>query len=119
MAWDAEVAQEEVFGPVLAVLRFRDEEEALRIANSTKFGLAAGVWTSDVRRAHRVAHALRAGNVWVNSYRMVAPNVPFGGSGHSGWGRESGIESVKEYTDTKAIWVDLVGRTRDPFRLGM
>ncbi|MDQ1664603.1 MAG: (Z)-2-((N-methylformamido)methylene)-5-hydroxybutyrolactone dehydrogenase [Actinomycetota bacterium] len=119
MAWDAEVAQEEVFGPVLAVLRFRDEEEALRIANSTKFGLAAGVWTSDVRRAHRVAHALRAGNVWVNSYRMVAPNVPFGGSGHSGWGRESGIESVKEYTDTKAIWVDLVGRTRDPFRLGI
>jgi aldehyde dehydrogenase (NAD+) len=119
VAWDAEVAQEEVFGPVLSVIAFADEAEAIRIANSTKFGLAAGVWTQDVRRAHRVAHALRAGNVWVNSYRMVAPNVPFGGSGHSGWGRESGIESVKEYTDTKAIWIDLVGNTRDPFKLGM
>lgn len=115
---DMEIAQEEIFGPVLSVLRFSAEAEAVRIANATRYGLGAGVWTADVRRAHRVAHRLRAGNVWVNAYRMVAPNVPFGGSGHSGWGRESGADAVREYTDTKAIWVDLVGNSRDPFVLG-
>lgn len=115
---DMEVAQDEVFGPVLAVMTFREESEAIRIANGTAFGLAAGVWTADIRTGHRVAHALRAGNVWVNTYRVVAPNVPFGGSGASGWGRESGIDSVKEYTVTKAIWIELSGLTRDPFKLG-
>lgn len=115
---DMEIAQDEIFGPVLSVLTFETEDEAIEIANSTEFGLAAGVWTNDVRRAHRIAHALRAGNVWVNSYRMVAPNVPFGGSGASGWGRESGLDSVKEYTSTKAIWIELAGQTRDPFVLG-
>ncbi|MCU1655837.1 MAG: aldehyde dehydrogenase (acceptor) [Pseudonocardiales bacterium] len=115
--WDMEIAQDEIFGPVLSVLTFSTEEDAIRIANSTRFGLGAGVWTNDVRRAHRVAHQLRAGNVWVNAYRMVAPNVPFGGSGYSGWGRESGVDAVREYTDTKAIWVDMIGNTRDPFKL--
>ncbi|HWD03420.1 MAG TPA: aldehyde dehydrogenase [Amycolatopsis sp.] len=115
---DMEIAQEEIFGPVLSVLRFRTEDEAIRIANATRYGLGAGVWTNDVRRAHRVAHQLRAGNVWVNAYRMVDPSVPFGGNGHSGWGRESGVDAVREYTDTKAIWVDLAGNTRDPFTLG-
>jgi acyl-CoA reductase-like NAD-dependent aldehyde dehydrogenase len=115
--WDMEIAQDEIFGPVLSVLTFSTEDEAIRIANSTRFGLGAGVWTNDVRRAHRVAHQLRAGNVWVNAYRMVAPNVPFGGSGYSGWGRESGVDAVREYTDTKAIWVDMIGNTRDPFKL--
>jgi aldehyde dehydrogenase (NAD+) len=115
--WDMEIAQDEIFGPVLSVLTFATEQDAIRIANSTRFGLGAGVWTNDVRRAHRVAHQLRAGNVWVNAYRMVAPNVPFGGSGYSGWGRESGVDAVREYTDTKAIWVDLIGNTRDPFKL--
>lgn len=115
---DMEIAQDEIFGPVLSVLTFETEEEAVTLANSTAFGLAAGVWTNDVRRAHRVAHRLRAGNVWVNAYRLVAPNVPFGGSGASGWGRESGLDSVKEYTSTKAIWIELDGQTRDPFVLG-
>jgi aldehyde dehydrogenase (NAD+) len=113
-----EVAREEVFGPVLAVLRFGDEEEAVALANDTRYGLAAGVWTKDVHRAHRVAQSLRAGSVWVNAYRAVAPNVPFGGFGASGWGRENGLEAVGEYTETKAVWVELSGATRDPFTLG-
>jgi aldehyde dehydrogenase (NAD+) len=115
---DMEVAREEIFGPVLSVLAFDAEEEAVAIANSTRYGLGAGVWTEDLRRAHRVAHELRAGNVWVNAYRVVAPNVPFGGTGASGWGRESGVDAVREYTETKAVWIELSGATRDPFTLG-
>jgi (Z)-2-((N-methylformamido)methylene)-5-hydroxybutyrolactone dehydrogenase len=115
---EMEVAREEIFGPVLSELSFGTEEEAIEMANSTEYGLGAGVWTNDVRRAHRMAHALRAGNVWVNSYRVVAPNVPFGGTGASGWGRESGVDAVREYTETKAIWIELTGETRDPFKLG-
>jgi acyl-CoA reductase-like NAD-dependent aldehyde dehydrogenase len=115
---DMEIAREEVFGPVLAVLPFDDEDEAVRIANATDYGLAAGVWTLNIHRAHRIAHRLHAGTVWINSYRLVAPNAPFGGTGLSGWGRESGIESVHEYTETKTIWVELEGATRDPFTLG-
>jgi acyl-CoA reductase-like NAD-dependent aldehyde dehydrogenase len=115
---DMEVAQQEIFGPVLSVLTFDTEEEAVELADSTSFGLGAGVWTNDVRRAHRVAHAVRAGNVWVNSYRVVAPNVPFGGTGASGWGRESGLDAVREYTETKAVWIELTGEKRDPFKLG-
>ena len=115
---DMQIAREEVFGPVLSVLRFGDEEEAIAIANDTRYGLAAGVWTNDVHRAHRVAHRIRAGTVWVNAYRMVSCTTPFGGYGQSGWGRENGVEAINSFTETKAIWVELSGDTRDPFTLG-
>lgn len=112
------IAREEIFGPVLAVIPFKDEDEAVAIANDTRFGLGAGLWTRDVHRAHRVAHRLRAGTVWINSYRVVSFNTPFGGFKMSGWGRENGLESVREFTETKAIWVELTNTTRDPFTIG-
>jgi aldehyde dehydrogenase (NAD+) len=111
-------AAEEIFGPVLAVMTFSDEDEAIATANATEFGLAGAVWTKDVHRAHRVAARLRAGTVWVNTYRVVAPHVPFGGIGHSGIGRENGIAAIRDFTETKAVWVELSGATRDPFTLG-
>jgi (Z)-2-((N-methylformamido)methylene)-5-hydroxybutyrolactone dehydrogenase len=115
---DMRVAQEEIFGPVLSVIPFQDEEELVRQANDTRYGLAAGIWTKDLQRAHRVAHALRAGTVWVNSYRTLSFNTPFGGHKMSGLGLENGLESLKEYTQVKSVWVELSGETRDPFTLG-
>jgi (Z)-2-((N-methylformamido)methylene)-5-hydroxybutyrolactone dehydrogenase len=112
------VACEEVFGPVLSVIGFDTEEEAVALANDTRYGLAGAVWTKDIHRGHRVAHAMRTGTVWINAYRVVGPDVPFGGYGLSGLGRENGIEAVHEYTQTKAIWVELTGGTRDPFTIG-
>jgi aldehyde dehydrogenase (NAD+)/betaine-aldehyde dehydrogenase len=95
----------ELFGPVLSVLTFDDEEEAVQIANDTPYGLAAGVFTRDLTRAHRMIRRIRAGIVWANTYRVVSPIAPFGGFGQSGLGREGGMESLLDYTRTKAVWL--------------
>lgn len=104
---DACIAQEEIFGPVLATLTFKDEEEALSIANGTIYGLAAGVWTSNVKRAHRVAKRLEAGTVWVNTYHPLDAASPFGGYKQSGYGRELGAYALDLYTQIKSVWIDL------------
>jgi acyl-CoA reductase-like NAD-dependent aldehyde dehydrogenase len=99
------IAQEEVFGPVVCVIPFRDEQQAIEIANDTVFGLAGGVWTRDLDRAHRVARAMRAGTIWVNHYRRGDPAFPFGGYGDSGYGRFSGIDGYREMTQVKSIQI--------------
>ena len=96
---------EELFGPVLSVVTFDTEADAIALANNTRYGLASGVLTRDLTRAHRLTRALRAGIVWVNTYRAVSPIVPFGGYGLSGLGREGGFEAVLEYTRTKSVWI--------------
>jgi len=115
---ESTVVREEVFGPVLAALTFTKEDEAVKLANDTPYGLAGAVWTKDVHRAHRVAAKIKAGSVWINAYRVVSPSVPFGGFKNSGLGRENGLHAIDEYLEEKAIWVELTGGTRDPFTLG-
>jgi aldehyde dehydrogenase (NAD+) len=114
---DMRIAQEEVFGPVLSVIRFRDEQDALRIANDVRFGLAAAVWTKDIGRAIRMSERLKAGTVWVNTYRAVSFMAPFGGYKDSGLGRENGIDAVREYLQTKSVWINSGAATGNPFVL--
>jgi|TARA_Y100000815_G_scaffold124716_1_gene112518 acyl-CoA reductase-like NAD-dependent aldehyde dehydrogenase len=100
------IVQKELFGPVVSAIRFKDEPDAIRLANDTRFGLAAGVFTADMGRALRVTKALRAGIVWVNTYRMVSPLAPFGGYKESGYGRESGLQAIYDYTRPKTVWLN-------------
>jgi acyl-CoA reductase-like NAD-dependent aldehyde dehydrogenase len=100
------MASEEIFGPVAGLMKFSTEEEAIALANDTNYGLAAGVWTKDVRRAHRVAGRLDAGTVWVNFYRAISPMAPLGGFKDSGLGKENGFEGALSFTRTKSIWVN-------------
>lgn len=110
------IAREEVFGPVLSVIGFEDETDALRIANDTIYGLAAGVWTSDIARAVRMSRELKAGTVWVNTYRAVSYMMPFGGMKYSGLGRENGIDAVKEFLEPKSVWISTASSApQNPF----
>jgi len=109
------IAQEEVFGPVLSIIRFKTDEEAVEIANDIAFGLAAGVWTQSIKRAIKISKAVRAGTVWVNTYRAVSYMSPFGGYKQSGLGRENGIESIREYLQTKSVWISTADDVPNPF----
>lgn len=115
---DMEVARTELFGPVLSVIRFSDDDEAIAIANDSPFGLAAGVWTNDFRRAHHVSRELEAGTVWVNTYRTLQYATPFGGLKDSGHGRENGLDGFAEFTQPKSIWFESnENAITDPFSL--
>jgi aldehyde dehydrogenase (NAD+) len=114
---DARAAQEEIFGPVLTVIPFEGEEQAVRLANATRYGLAAGIWTQNLNRAHGVAGDLEAGTVWINLYRAITYSSPFGGYKDSGVGRENGQEAVNEYLQTKSVWIELGDEIQDPFVL--
>ena len=115
---DMEVAQQEVFGPVLVAMAFDNEEEAIRLANDTRFGLAGAVWSQDVARAHRVAGQLRAGTVWINSYKAISVMSPFGGFGDSGFGRSSGLDGLREYTVPQSVWVETAPEASVAFGYG-
>jgi acyl-CoA reductase-like NAD-dependent aldehyde dehydrogenase len=101
------IAREEIFGPVLATIRFKDADDAVAKGNATVYGLAAAVWTRDISKAHRVARAVKAGTVWVNTYNLYDPALPFGGFKESGFGRDQGKDALEKYTQTKSVWVNL------------
>ena len=109
------IVDTELFGPVLSVLRFKTEEEVIQLANDTKYGLAAGVFTKNSARSLRIIRALRAGIVWVNTYRAVSFMAPFGGFKRSGQGRESGQESIKEFLQVKTVWIAQKTSVSNPF----
>jgi acyl-CoA reductase-like NAD-dependent aldehyde dehydrogenase len=109
------IAQEEVFGPVLSVIPFEDEAEAIAIGNDVAYGLAAAVWTRDLRRTMTMVEKLQAGTVWVNNYRATSFTSPFGGYKESGIGRESGTETIKEYLHTKCVWISSDLEVPNPF----
>ncbi|QIL79965.1 aldehyde dehydrogenase [Diaphorobacter sp. HDW4A] len=115
LASDNPLLHEEVFGPVLAITPFSDDEQVIAMANGTRFGLAAGVWTRDFRRAHTLARRLQAGTVWINTYRALAFNSPFGGYKDSGQGRVNGMESVDQFLKTKSVWCETSEEIQDPF----
>jgi aldehyde dehydrogenase (NAD+) len=110
-----ELAQEEIFGPVLSMIPFDTEEEAVAIANDTKYGLASGVWTTNLSRAMRMIGAIHAGTVWVNTYRVAQPMAPFGGYKNSGHGKERGLDAINEYLQVKNVMIDFSAEERDPF----
>lgn len=115
---DMEIAQQEVFGPVLVAMAFDTEKEAIQLANETRFGLAGAVWSQDVARAHRVAGQLRAGTVWINSYKAISVMSPFGGFGDSGFGRSSGLDGLREYTVPQSVWVETAPEASVAFGYG-
>ncbi len=113
---DLATVRDEMFGPVMSVLKFEDEAEALRLANDTSYGLGAGVFTRDVARAIRVSEKVHSGIVWINTYRVISPMAPFGGFKHSGYGRESGVQAIEDYTRTKSVWINTSDQPMaDPF----
>lgn len=111
------IAQEEVFGPVLSIIPFDDEDEAIEIANDTPYGLAAGIWTQNMGRAFKMIDAIEAGSVWVNTYRAVSFITPFGGYKRSGIGRENGMIAIREYLQSKSAWINYGNKTANPFMM--
>jgi (Z)-2-((N-methylformamido)methylene)-5-hydroxybutyrolactone dehydrogenase len=113
---DMRIAQEEVFGPVLSIMTFDDDEEAVEIANGSVYGLAAGVWTADIGRCLTMAQRLESGTVWINTYRVSSPLSPFGGYKRSGFGRESGLLAIREFVQEKSVWIETSGaKVPNPF----
>lgn len=115
VAHEMRISQEEIFGPVASVIPFEDIDDAIRIANGTAFSLAAGVWSSDITRVHQVAHELRAGTVWINTYGYTDIRLPWGGTGESGFGREHGEAALENFTEPKTIWLSLLDKPKPSF----